>query len=303
MKHLLFLLSFFAASQTLQAQDWVDKNLYPFSSNFMEMPAGKMHYIDEGEGEVLLFVHGTPTWSFLYRNYVKKLSANYRCIAIDHLGFGLSDKPRNFAGTPQKHYENLSLFIDSLQLDSFTLIVHDFGGPIGLPYAIQHPEKVSNIVLFNTWLWETKTDEAAQKVNKLLHSKLGNAIYLNTNFSPKVLLKKAFYDTKKLPKNVHQHYQQPFPNKANRYGLLKIGQALVGSSNWYKEQWEQIDSIKNHPTLILWGMEDAFIKPNQLEKWKGILTNKEVHTFKAGHFVQEEYFEESLRVLVDFLAR
>jgi len=116
----------------ITAQKWLDTKEYPFSSNYLETQWGKIHYLDEGKGETILFVHGTPTWSFLYRNYIKELSKNYRCIALDHLGFGLSDKPKNFPGTPQLHSENLKALIDALQLKDITLVVHDFGGPIGL---------------------------------------------------------------------------------------------------------------------------------------------------------------------------
>lgn len=85
------------------AQNWLDRVLYPFESKYVQLEAGSMHYVDEGKGEILLFVHGTPTWSFLYRDIIKTLSLNYRCIAIDHLGFGLSANPGSFSGTPQDH--------------------------------------------------------------------------------------------------------------------------------------------------------------------------------------------------------
>jgi len=121
----------------------------------------------------------------------------------------------------------------------------------------------------NTWLWETKDDKDAQKINKILHSWFGNLIYLNTNFSPKILLKKAFYKKENLSKNIHKQYQKPFPNKSSRYGLLKIGKSLIGSSDWYQKQWNQLHKIKNKPILILWGDKDEFIKHHNLEKWKG----------------------------------
>jgi haloalkane dehalogenase len=285
----------------VNAQNWLDTTEYPFRSNYLETKHGKIHYIDEGQGDIILFVHGTPTWSFLYRNYVKELSKTHRCIAIDHLGFGLSDKPTDFNGTPVAHSKNLELLIDSLQLEKFTLVVHDFGGPIGLSYAIAHPDKISNIVLFNTWLWSTKEDKDAQKIDKILHSRLGNFIYLNTNFSPKVLFKKAFYNSKKLSKQIHTQYTKPFPNKSSRYGLLNIGKSLIGSSDWYDLQWSQIDSIKDKPFLILWGEKDEFIKKENLNKWTSKLTNETTHTFEAGHFVQEEKFEESIKAIKEWL--
>jgi len=277
-----------------KTQQWLDTKEYPFKSHYLETKWGKLHYVDEGKGDVILFVHGTPAWSFLYRNYIKKLSENYRCIALDHIGFGLSDKPASFPGTPQMHSENLKTLVEALNLKNITLVVHDFGGPIGLSYAISKPENVKRIVMFNTWLWGTKEDKDAQKINKILHSWLGNLIYLNTNFSPSILLKKAFFNTKSLTKRIHEQYRKPFPNKSSRYGLLKIGKSLIGSSDWYEEQWNKLQNIKSKPVLILWGTKDDFIKKHNLEKWKSNLENETTYHFEAGHFVQEEKMEESL---------
>lgn len=288
-------------NSTAFSQSWVDTVLYPFENKFLKLEAGSLHYVDEGKGDVILFVHGTPTWSFLYRNHIKALSKTHRCIALDHIGFGLSDKPKNFVGTPQAHAENVNLLIDHLNLKNITLVVHDFGGPIGLSYAISHPENVKRIVMFNTWLWETKEDKDAQKINKILHSSLGNFLYLNTNFSPKVLLKKAFHNKKHLSKQVHNHYKKPFPNKSSRYGLLNIGKSLIGSSDWYGELWQNADTIKNKPVLILWGDKDGFIKKNNLEKWKNFFSSETTYAFEAGHFVQEEKTEESIEVMTNWL--
>ena len=281
----------------------LNKDLYPFEHHYINTDEGRMHYVDEGEGETILFIHGTPTWSFLYRKQIKALSKKYRCIAPDHIGFGLSDKPNDLKGTPQQHAANLGQFIEKLGLEDFTLVVHDFGGPIGLSYAIQHPEKIKRIVMFNTWLWETKTVKEIQKIDKLLNSWLGKMLYLNFNVSPKMLLKKGFYDRSKLVKHVHRHYINVFPNKSSRYGLLKIGQSLAGSSDWYGEQWEQIDVVKDKPFLILWGMKDEFIVPEYLLRWRNALTNAKVVEYECGHFVQEEMADEAAKEMMLFMER
>src|SRR5512133_3021901 len=110
----------------------LDRSEYPFASHYLQLPMGRMHYIDEGHGSPIVMVHGTPTWSFLYRHLVKRLAADYRCLAPDNLGFGLSNKPAGWSYTPQAHADNLRAFIESLGLRDVTLVVHDFGGPIGL---------------------------------------------------------------------------------------------------------------------------------------------------------------------------
>ena len=130
---------------------WLDREAYPFQSRWLELREGtRMHYLDEGKGEPVLFVHGTPTWSFEWRHLVRGLSPHYRCIAPDHLGFGLSDRPRDGLYTPEWHAANIRDFVERLDLERFTMVVHDYGGPIGLPLAVGAPGRVQGLVLMNT---------------------------------------------------------------------------------------------------------------------------------------------------------
>lgn len=280
---------------------WLDTNAYPFKHHYLELSNGKVHYIDEGKGNVILFLHGTPTWSFLYREHIKALSKTHRCIALDHLGFGMSEKSSSIPGTPQGHSNILAEFIDKLNLTSFTLIVHDFGGPIGLSYAIQNPEKIERVVLFNSWLWETKSNKAVQKIDKLVNSWMGKKLYYNLNFSPKVLLKKGYYDKKLLTKQIHKQYLAPFPTKNTRHGLYKIAQSLMRSSDFYDANWKKLNVLKQKPWLILWGMKDEFLRPEYLLKWKSKLPNATIQEFQCGHFVQEERPTESIQAIQEFL--
>ena len=280
---------------------WLDREAYPFRHQYFQTPHGSLHYVDEGQGEVIVFVHGTPTWSFLYRDYIKTFSKNYRCIAMDHLGFGLSDKPGDFEGTPQAHAQNLERLLEHLEVDSFTLVVHDFGGPIGLSYAIKYPEKVKQIILFDTWLWATAGIKSAQQVNKFLNSMIGKFLYLNTNFSPNLLMKQGFYDKKKLSKAIHKQYLKPFPNKKSRYGLFKIALSLFGASDWYESQWQQISKLEDKPFLILWGTEDKFIQKEYLKRWSQALNNKKIVEFEAGHFLMEEEKEACIQEITNYL--
>lgn len=280
---------------------WLNTTEYPFKSHYYRTKYGKLHYVDEGKGNVILFIHGTPTWSFLYRNYIKTLSSNYRCIAIDNIGFGFSDKPTSFSGTPEDHSKILTDFINSLNLKEINLVVHDFGGPIGLNYAINNYDNIKSLILFNTWFWETKSNKDAIKINKILNSWLGVFLYLNTNFSMKILFKKAFFDSKKLSKQVHQHYSKLYTSKRERQSLLKIGKSLIGSSDWYQENWNKITVLTNKPTLFLWGDKDNFIKPEQLKKWQTKFVMAKIINYDCGHFVQEEKPNESLKELISFI--
>jgi len=281
---------------------WVDEKSYPFRDHFIDLASGKMHYVDEGEGEVLLFIHGTPSWSFLYRKYIKEFSRNYRCIAIDHIGFGLSEKPPHFRGTPQDHERNLAEFIDKLQLENITLIVHDFGGPIGLSYATANSEKIKKIIMFNTWLWETASNKEVVKIGKILNSWVGRFLYLTLNFSPKILMKKAFFNKKILSKTIHQHYIRPFGKRNDRTSLLNIGKSLLGASDWYQEHWEKLDGLVSKPWLIIWGTRDPFLTISFLEKWMQRIPTARVVKLESGHFVQEEEPDISLVEMKTFIS-
>lgn len=288
---------------TAFSQTWLDTTLYPFEHNFLHLESGNMHYVDEGQGETILFVHGTPTWSFLYRDFIKDLSKEYRCIAMDHIGFGLSDKPDSIIGTPEWHAKNLSEFINKLDLDSITLVVHDFGGPIGLAAGIENNSRIKRVVLFNSWLWETKQNKEAKKIDRIVSSRLGKYLYLNMNISPKVLLKKGFLNKKNLTKAGHQHYIKPFPNKNSRISLLKLAKGLVGSSDWYQKQWEQLDVLETKKWLILWGTKDAFITMDYLKKWREKIPKATIKEIESGHFVQEEATEESIQAIRAFMKK
>jgi len=285
----------------LKKETWFDTKAYPFKSNYKTINGRAMHYVDEGEGDVILMVHGTPAWSFLYRKIIQHFSKTHRCIVPDHLGFGLSEKSKDIDSSAPQLAKNLAAFIHQLGLKNITLMVHDFGGPIGLSYAIQQPENVKKIVLMNTWFWKTKDQESVQKVDKILHSYLGKLLYLRLNFSPKFLLPKAFYNKQKLSKSTHQHYSRIFKNKAQRWALLQIGHSLLGASDWYEQQWQQINRIKDKPFLVLWGTKDEFIRPEYLDIWKQNLTNAIVKTYACGHFLQEEKPEELIIQISHFL--
>ena len=127
-------------------RSWLDRKDYPFKSNYFDLPMGKMHFVDEGQGLPIVFVHGNPGWSFEYRNSIKELSKTNRCIANDHIGFGLSDKPFDWNYLPKNQAENFEKFINHLKLDKFVLVVNDWGGPIGLSYAVNNPDKIKHLI-------------------------------------------------------------------------------------------------------------------------------------------------------------
>lgn len=287
---------------TRQAPAWVDTAMYPFANKYINIDGHTMHYIDEGRGETLLFVHGTPSWSFEWRHLIKALSPNYRRIAPDHIGFGLSDKPKDYNYTTKQHATNLEAFISQLGLKNITLIVHDFGGPIGLNYAVKHPENVRRLVICNTWMWDCSNMPGYAKNVKILKSPLLPFLYKYLNFSAKYAIPMSFGNKKLLTKDIHRMYTNAFGSAAERTGTLGFVKSLLNEQPWFESLWQQVDRISQKPTLFIWGMKDAFITEDYLQKFQSKFTNSQTLQLPAaGHFPQEEGVGEIEKKIKDFL--
>ncbi len=204
----------------LTAPQWVDRNAYPFTSRWERLERGRMNYIDEGSGPPLLFVHGTPTWSFEYRHLISGLRAFHRCIAVDHLGFGLSERPGNLGYSVAAHSENLAEFVERKDLRDLTLVVHDFGGPIGLPLCHLKEARVRRVVLLNTWMWPFDDDPKLARAARFVSGAIGRFLYRYLNFSLRVLLPSVWADRRKLTRSTHQQYLTPFRDRASRTQVL-----------------------------------------------------------------------------------
>lgn len=284
--------------------DWIDWDEYPFQSKFIPSKYGNIHYIDEGEGEILLFVHGNPNWSFGYRELIKHFSKEYRCIAIDHIGFGLSDKPYDVSYLPQFHAENLEWFVHELQLTDITLILHDWGGPIGISYAEKHSHNVKRIVAFNTWFWSIKGERTLELFSKLMGSSLGRNLCKYFNFFPRVLMKTDVGDQNRFPKSIHQHYIRPFPNSRTRKGTWIFPKSFLAEDAWLEKLWKNRGKMNGLPVLLLWGLKDKAFPEPFLSRWQETFPNHEIQKFGySGHNSPEEIGKDAIESMNDFLNR
>jgi pimeloyl-ACP methyl ester carboxylesterase len=268
---------------------WLDRTLYPFATKRFTTSDGALSYVDEGSGPTLLFVHGTPSWSFEWREVIRVLSATHRCVAPDHLGFGLSDKPEGASLRPEDHARRLEALVTALDLRDVTLVVHDFGGPIGLPLALAPEGRVARLVVLNSWMWPSDGDKTIARIDRVVRSALGRFLYRWLGFSARVLLPGAFGDKRRLTKAVHRQYLGPLSSRRDREGTYALACALRGSDPHYAALWSERAKLARLQMTIVWGERDPALRKEYLARWiEAFPDARVVRVPDAGHFVAEE---------------
>ena len=280
----------------------VDTKLFPFSSNFLETSDGSnLHYIDEGQGTVLLMLHGNPTWSFSYRKVIHSLSKHFRCIAPDYPGFGLSVASKNYRFLPGDHTKAITELVEHLKLDSFILIMQDWGGPIGLTLALNEPGRVKGIVLGNTWAWPLKGNLGVELFSKLMGGSFGRFHARHFNGVWRFFMRKGF--THKLSKQEKAMYKAPFLEKASREPTSIFPRQLTQAYQFELNLQLNLHSLKYKPTLLLWGMNDFAFKSPELHRFMKTFPNYTYHPLKAGHFWQDDQGELAAKYIHSWLTK
>ena len=293
-------------SEETARPDWVSDAMYPFESKFLALPPDHgMHYIDEGEGEPIVFVHGNPTWSFEFRQPIRQLRSEFRCIAPDHIGFGLSSRsPRREDHHPQSHAHRFAALLDHLDLRNITLFMTDWGGPIGLDYTRRHPERVRRLVIANTWCWPVSDDFHFKSFSFLMSSWIGQYLIKRHNIFVNKVMPKAVGERDVLTPDIMAHYRQAQPSFQARAACAALPGYIVGASNWLRMIWDDRKAYAEKPALLLWGFRDIAFRKEELERWKTALKDFELHELDdCGHFLSEEAPERVVSVLRAFMVR
>ncbi|MBN9636243.1 MAG: alpha/beta fold hydrolase [Actinobacteria bacterium] len=244
---------------------WVDDELFPFESHFIELDGHTVHYVDEGSGPTLLMLHGNPTWSFLFRDVIDLLRKDFRCIALDYPGFGLSTPRPGYRYLPEEHADVVTAFVDALGLKDATLVGQDWGGMIGLAVAQRRPGVFDRLVLANTWAWP---------VNGILHFEAFGRImgglpmrFLVRQFN---LLVNAFIPTghrrRKLTDAELDHYRRALDTAERRQASAVLPGRVLASREFFAEVEAGLPDVAHLPTLIIWGDADIAFRTQERER-------------------------------------
>lgn len=286
------------------------KTEYPFKSHFLNLNGLQYHYLDEGQGEPVVMLHGNPSWSFYYRHMVRELRQDFRLIVPDHIGCGLSDKPADsqYSFTLEQRVEDLDALIDSLALErKLTLVVHDWGGMIGMAWAVRNPERIAAIVLMNTAAFHLPSNKPLPLALKICReTQFGAFLVQGLN----IFARGAAWvgcKRKKMSAELRRLYCRPYDNWKNRVATLRFVQdiPLVKGDPGYdlvSATAEGLSQFSGLPICICWGEKDFVFDRHFLQVWQELYPHAETHQFPdCGHYILEDARDEVLPIIKDFL--
>lgn len=266
---------------------WVDDQLFPFESRFIDIDGHHVHYVDEGSGPTLLFLHGNPTWSFDYSKVIESLLVDFRCIAMDYPGFGLSAAAPGYRYLPVEHAQVVHSFVQALGLSNVTLVGHDWGGPIGLATVQCRPETFDGLVLTNTWAWPV-SDPLVQVMSHVMGSPIGRLLIRQLNLFVNVMIPIGHRLTKPSSEKM-DHYKKALDSPARREASAVFPREITSSRAFLANIESGLNAIAALPTLIVWGDADFAFGQNELQRWQQAFPDHETVIVKgAGHFVPSD---------------
>lgn len=269
----------------------VDAELFPYTSHYIELKNGaSVHYLDEGEGPILLLLHGNPTWSFLYRHLVEELKKDFRVVVPDYPGFGLSTAPPGYEYTAAEQALAMMEFVEKLDLRGVTLMVQDWGGPIGFAVAERHPDRFDAFIIGNTWAWPLERSGhkmfstlmggwpgqfAAWCCNGIVHFFMSQGVEQELSDAELAM------------------YLAPFAERSSRSATHIFPAQLWDADVFLQSVHEGLADIADRPVLIVWGVEDFAFQEPERTRFEALFPNH--HTVlleNAAHFIQEDAPQE-----------
>ncbi|MBF6239072.1 alpha/beta fold hydrolase [Nocardia otitidiscaviarum] len=282
--------------------DWVDDALFPFESRFIDIDGHTVHYVDEGSGPTLLLLHGNPTWSFLWRNVIRALRDDFRCVALDYPGFGLSTPKPGYRYLPEEHADVVTAFVDALGLEGVTLIGQDWGGTIGLAASQRRPGVFERLVLANTWAWPVNGDLHFEAFSRIIGGLPGRFLVRRFN-----LLVNTFIPTghrRRTPTAAEMdHYRRALDTPERRQASAVLPGRVLASRTFFAEVEAGLADIAQLPTLIVWGDADIAFRPRERERLEATFPDhRTVIVEGAGTYVESDAPEEFIAAFRDWAA-
>jgi cis-3-alkyl-4-acyloxetan-2-one decarboxylase len=281
---------------------------FPFAPRYRTVNGVRMHFVDEGGGEPVVLLHGDPTWGYLYRHFIPHLARRRRCVVPDHMGMGKSETPA--VPNPYRlghHIANLEALLLDLDLRNITLVLHDWGGPVGLGAAIRHPGRIKRLVLMNTWASAPWPGGPLPRLLGVIRSERGERFVLERNGYVDPALIGTTYHQERLTPAVMDAYRAPFPTPQSRLALLCWSRdiPMIETDASYAEM-KRIEAglavFATVPVLLIWGMRDPVLSPQILRWWQSRYPHAAAREIPdASHFLQEDAPDEVVGCLEEFL--
>jgi haloalkane dehalogenase len=273
----------------------IPRAVFDVDHKFLDLPSGaRVHYVDVGTGPTIVFLHGNPGWSFQWRDVIRGLRGSFHCVALDYPGFGLSTAPPGYGFTPREQSRILEEFIDRLGLHDVTLVMQDWGGPIGLGLAERRPELVHQLVLGNTWAWQTSSHEARGQFSKIVGGPIGEFLGMNFNGIAWMALKHDI--VRKLPADVSEVYLRPFRAFIGRGITVFYPAQITAATEYFTEVEAGLGHIGDRKALLIWGMQDPGFPPVDLQRFQKAFPNHQtIQLADATHF----FFEDATQRVVE----
>ncbi len=282
-----------------------------FKNNFLELSGLKYHYLDEGQGDPVVMVHGNPSWSFYYRNLTRALRNGYRVIVPDHIGCGLSDKPAaaDYSYRLEQRVDDLEALLEHLGLrERITLVVHDWGGMIGMAYAARHPERISRLVILNTAAFHLPAGKKFPLALKICRDTvIGSFLVQQLNMFA-AMAARVGCKRNPMAAKLREAYCAPYDTPANRVATLRFVQdiPLAPQDPGYElisEVEAGLERFAELPMTICWGLKDFVFDRHFLKEWQRRFPKAEVHAFAdCGHYILEDAKDEVIPIIEQFLA-
>lgn len=273
--------------------DWLAR-LYPFApKDFVTQSGARMSYVDEGPrtDEAVLMLHGNPTWSFFYRDVIKQLSPKMRCIAPDHIGMGLSEKPENYRYSLETRISDIEALVSSLGLIKVHLVVHDWGGAIGFGLATRAPDLIGRITILNTAAFVS--DEIPFRISLCRLPWLGDWIVRGLNGFAHPAIWMSMH-RRRLSPDESRGFLFPYRSWHDRVAVSAFVKDIpLEADHLSRRTLAAIEAglpkLSSHPMLVVWGLKDFCFNDKFLARWRQIYQGIEVHELNdVGHYVLDD---------------